>query len=276
MRRAPIAMTLLASLAFAGPALAGPLDELTLDVEAGPLAFVQNDGRYGANGANGTSYTAETVAQSRNLFVAKRLSGEARFLDRHTLVLLYAPLDVTTRVTLADPLTFRGVTFPAGSVVDHRYLFDGLRASYLYRLYQSGGFTGELGATLQVRNAQVAFTDVTGTREAAERDIGLVPALKGRLRYDTPNGLYALLEADGSGIPIASGSVRGAILDTALTLGLPVRPDADAFLRLRYLGGGAEVTNREIYNWGQFVVASAGVRWRLGMPVAPAPVAPAP
>jgi hypothetical protein len=255
-------LALLASLAVAAPAFAGPLDELTVDAEIGPFAFVQNDGRYGSAG---TAYTADTVAQSRNLFVARRLSGEARFLDRHTVIVLWAPLDVTTRVTLGAPLTFRDTTFGAGTVVDSRYLFEAFRASYLYRLYQGHGLTGELGATLQVRNAQVAFTDLTGSRFAAEWDIGLVPALKGRLRYDTPNGLYALLEADGLTTPGLS-AVKGAILDTALTLGLPVRPDADALLRLRYVGGVADVPDRAIYNWGQFVVASIGLRWRLTAP----------
>lgn len=262
------ALACLVPLAIAAPAVAGPLDELTLDVEAGPLYFLQNDGRYGAAGS---FYTAETVAQNRNLFIARRASGEARFLDRHTVVLLYAPLDVDTTVTLGAPLTFRDVTFPAGSVVTHRYLFDGLRASYLYRLYQGHGLTGELGGTLQIRNAQVAFTDEAGTRFVAERDIGLVPALKARLRYDTPNGLYAMWEADGLASPVFGG-VKGSILDTALTLGLPVRSDADVFVRLRYLAGGAEVPNREINNWGQFVVASGGIRWKLGNPIsAPAP-----
>ncbi|MNS35688.1 hypothetical protein D3C72_678500 [compost metagenome] len=256
------ALACLVPLALAAPAAAGPLDELTLDVEAGPLYFLQNDGRYGAAGS---FYTAETVAQNRNLFIARRASGEARFLDRHTVVLLYAPLDVDTTVTLGAPLTFRDVTFPAGSVVTHRYLFDGLRASYLYRLYQGYGLTGELGGTLQIRNAQVAFTDEAGTRFVAERDIGLVPALKARLRYDTPNGLYAMWEADGLASPVFGG-VKGSILDTALTLGLPVRSDADVFVRLRYLAGGAEVPNREINNWGQFVVASGGIRWKLGNP----------
>ncbi|MOA25756.1 hypothetical protein D3C78_1465030 [compost metagenome] len=169
---------------------------------------------------------------------------------------------MTTRVTLGSPLTFRGTTFPANSVVDHRYLFDGLRVSYLYRLYEGNGFTGELGGTLQVRNAQVAFTEVTGDRFAADWDIGLVPALKARVRYDIPNGLYAMWEADGLGTPGNAAGIRGAIVDTALTLGAPVRSDTDAFVRLRYLAGGAEVPNREISNWGQFFVASCGLRWK--------------
>ena len=258
MRR-PAALSLAASLLLTGPAMASPLDDLTLDVEAGPLAFLQNDNRYGANG---TPYQASTVALDRNLFVAKRLSAEARFGDRHTAILLYAPLDVTTRVTLGQPLTFRETTFPAATVVDHRYLFDGLRGSYLYRVWEGAGLQAELGASLQIRNAEVAMTDVTGARFAAERDIGLVPALKGRFRYDSPWGPYAMLEADGLGT-LGLGPTRGGILDAALTLGLPVRRGLDGTLRVRYLTGGADVPSRDLANWGQFLVASAGLRWSL-------------
>lgn len=252
---------LAAACLCAAPATAAPLDDMTIDAEVGPLYFLQNDNRYGAAG---TAYDAGTVALNRNLFIAQRLSAEARFAERHTVIFLYAPLDVTTRVALEAPLTFRGATFPAGSVVAHRYLFDGLRGSYMYRLYDGGGLSAELGGSLQVRNAEVSLTDLTGVRFAAERDIGLVPALKGRLRYDTATGLYAMLEADGS-TTLGLGPTRGGLLDAALTLGVPLRSGLDGTLRLRYLAGGAEVPSREIDNWGQFLVASAGVRWSLSV-----------
>lgn len=246
----------LAALLLALPAQAATLDSLVVDYEGGGLWIGQNDGRYGTNG---TLYNAGTVALNANLVKAERLSAEARFLERHTLVLLYAPLDVTTRVRLDAPLTFRDATFASGTVIDHRYLFDGFRASYLYRFFQGNGWTIEGGGSLQVRNALVSVTDVTGAAFAAERDIGLVPALKVRLRYDTTLGPYALWEADGLGTP-GFGQVKGAILDTALTLGVPLAAGCDATLRARYLTGGADVPQRNLYNWAQFVGLSAGLR----------------
>jgi hypothetical protein len=234
------------------------LDDLTLDYEGGALAFFQNDQRYGSQG---TPYTHRTVAQDRNLFAAQRWSFEARAFQRHTLIFLYAPLDVTTRVTLGSPLTFRDQAFPAGSVVDHRYLFDGIRATYLYRAYERPGLTVDLGATLGARNAEVSLAAVDGTRFAAERDIGPVPALRGRVRYDTPDGTYALYDLDAGGTLPGVGPVTGGVLDTALTLGVPMVRGLDATLRLRYLAGGATVPNRDIVNWAQFASASAGFRF---------------
>jgi hypothetical protein len=234
------------------------LDDLTLDYEGGALAFFQNEQRYGSQG---TLYTHGTIAQDRNLFAAQRVSLEARALDRHTVIFLYAPLDVTTRVTLGSPITFRDQTFPAGAVVDHRYLFDGVRATYLYRTLAYRGLTVDLGATLGVRNAEVSLSQVDGTRFAPERDIGPVPALRARLRYDPGQGAYALYDLDAGGTLPGVGTVTGGVLDTALTLGIPLVKGLDGTLRLRYLAGGATVPNRQILNWAQFASASAGFRF---------------
>lgn len=235
------------------------LDDLTIDYETGALYVVQNDQRYGANG---TFYTRSTVAQDRNLIAVQRVSAEARFADRHTVIFLYAPLDVSTRVTLDAPFTFRDTTFSAGRPVVHRYLFDGIRATYLYRFFENTSLKFDGGATLGVRNAEVSMLEASGDRFAAERDIGPVPALRGRLRYDAPNGLYALYDMDWLYTPNGlTGGVRGGVVDTALTFGLPLQRGLDAFLRLRYLAGGAEVTSRDIFNWGQFVSATAGIRF---------------
>jgi hypothetical protein len=236
------------------------LSDLTLDFEGGAVAFFQNDQAYGPRD-RATAYTHRTVALDRNLYGAQRVSLEARALERHTVIFLYAPLDVPTRVTLGAPLTFRDQTFPAGAVVDHRYLFDGIRATYLYRTLQTGSLTVDLGATLGVRNAEVSFTQTDGTRFAAERDIGPVPALRARLRYDPGQGAYALYDVDAGGTLPGVGTVTGGVFDTALTLGVPLVRGLDGTLRLRYLAGGATVPNREIVNWAQFASASAGFRF---------------
>ena len=246
-----------ALLFFALPASAASPDHFTLDYETGPLFIQQNDGRYGPNGS---TFTAGTVGQNRNLLLSERASVEATW-GPHSWIFLYAPLDVTTRVKLNDPLTFRDTVFPAGSVVDSRYLFEGYRGSYLYQVMDAPSWKGWLGGTLQVRNAQVAFSDLTGKLYASESDIGLVPALKARLRHDGPRH-YTLLEMDGL-TTFGLFNVKGAILDTALTFGVPVNDRLDAFVRGRYLTGGADVSSRSIYNWANFFAATVGFRLNL-------------
>jgi hypothetical protein len=231
------------------------LDSLLVDFEVGAAYLFQNDGRYGSGG---TSYTAAEVGQQRNLAVALRLALEAR-IGRHTVIATWAPLDLTTRATMTRDLTFRDTTFASGSVLDHRYLFDGYRLSYLFGLVQIPRFSLGVGASVQVRNASVEFrtVDTAPAVFAVERDIGVVGAIKLRARFDA-GLLYAQADVDffntfGLGLP-------AGIHDVALTMGVPVFKGFDFLLRLRLVGGGANVPSRDIYNWGNFGFAQVGFR----------------
>lgn len=241
--------------AVAAAPTATAFDSLVVDYETGPFGIFQNDGRYGPGG---TAYKARDVGQQRNLVVAQRLSAEAR-IGAHTFIALWAPLDLTTRVSLRNPLTFQQTTFAAGTVVDHRYLFDGYRLSYLYRGLALSRFSLHVGASVQVRNASVEFRTVDASPGLfrVENDIGFVFALKVRARYDV-GPAYAQLDADA--INTFGIGLAGALHDVALTLGLPVSRSVDVFLRLRVVGGGAEVPRRDFENWGNFGAALAGVR----------------
>jgi hypothetical protein len=228
----------------------------TLVYETGPSYIIQNDGEYGATG---TRYNADDVGQRDNLVVTSRTSLEfAR--GRHTFILLYAPFEVRTQVELDTDLQFRDELFTTGTVVDHRYLFDGYRASYLYRVLETPSLALEVGGSLQIRSADVAFTSADGTRRSHESDIGLVGAAKVRLWWHpTPEGPWAGLEADGFST-FGLSSVKGAIYDTQLMVGYPVVRGLDLYLGARLLGGGADVPSQEIYNWGNFVSFTAGAR----------------
>ncbi|MDP2273161.1 MAG: hypothetical protein Q8N23_31470 [Archangium sp.] len=240
----------------AAPPVPSPLfDSVIVDFEVGAAYLFQNDGRYGANG---TLYSAKEVGQQNNLAVALRLAIEAR-IARHTVIATWAPLDLTTRTTLTRDLTFKGTTFADTSVVDHRYLFDGYRLSYLFDLVKVPRFTLGVGASVQVRNASVEFrtVDTSPAVFAVERDIGVVGALKARARFDA-GILYA--QADVDFFNTFGIGLRGGIHDVALTLGVPVIPGLDLLLRLRLVGGGADVPTRDIYNWGNFGFALVGLR----------------
>ena len=228
----------------------------TLVYETGPSAVLQNDGQYGATG---TRFDADDVGQQDNLVRTSRTSAELA-IGRHTWIFLYAPFELRTQVTLARDLQFNEELFAAGTVVDHRYLFDGYRASYLYRVLD-GDLALELGASVQIRNAEVAFTAVDGSRRADEDDIGVVPALKARLRWQPRDAsLWGALEADGSSTFGLIDGTTGALYDVQLTLGHPVGRGVDLFLGARLLGGGADVEDQEIDNWGNYLSFTAGAR----------------
>ncbi len=252
--------SLLALCLLCTPALAqSPLKALVAEYETGPAAIFQNDGSYGASG---TAYSARDLGQDATLYRTWRVALEARLGERHGLILLYAPFDVSTRATLTRELDFRGTVFPAGTVVDSRYLFDGLRASYLFRLIQGERFTWDIGASVQIRNALVGLGAVDGSLYSQESDIGVVAALKTRLRYTLPSRVWAGLEADALSTFGLVGNTAGGIYDVALTLGVPLNTPGDVtiYARLRLLGGGADVQRRNIYNWGNFGFALVGVQ----------------
>jgi hypothetical protein len=236
---------------------AEPVNRVVAEVETGPLHVFRNDGRYGEGG---TWFQKDDVGQGRNLYPSWRASVELGLGERHALVFLYAPVELTTVATLEDPLVFRGVTFDAGTVISHRYLFDGYRGSYLFRALERGPLRLEVGGSFQVRNAAVQFTALHPERFASETDIGLVFALKGRLRYTLASGLYGALEADGlSTFGLVSGA-DGGILDAALSLGAPLSQEAELFFRLRVVGGGARVPRRDLENWAWLGTANIGLR----------------
>ncbi len=247
--------------ADAEPPAGARIDSAIVDFETGPLAVLENNHRYGVDG---TRFGVDDTLQDKNLVVSRRLSLELG-VGRHTLILLYAPLDVTTRATLSRDIQFRDTLFAAGTAVDHRYLFDGYRASYLYRLLDAP-VTVQLGGSLQIRNAKVAFTAVDGSAYDEESDIGLVPVLKLRLRYQgslAGRQAYALLDGDALSTFGLVGDTEGGIYDVALTLGLPVTAKLDLLLRARGLGGGATVPARQLENWAHFLSFTVGLRWEL-------------
>jgi hypothetical protein len=228
---------------------------LRLSYETGPVYVAQNDGRYGVEG---TAYDAEDVGQQKNLARVERAGIELR-PGRHRFLFTYIPLELRTRVTLSRELRFREVTFGAGTVVDHRYLFDGLRFSYLYQLL-SGPLALELGGSFQVRNADVAFTSGDGQRHAAQDDIGPVFALKTRLQYaPQPDRPWAAIDADALSTFGLLGETTGGIYDLALILGIPAHRRLHLTFTARLYGGGAEVPDQQLRNWANFVSATAGL-----------------
>lgn len=256
-----VMVSVLGSMVLSGDALAQEPDDgwpdLTFVYETGPTYVAQNEGQYGEGG---TRYDADDVGQQENLVRTWRNSLELAG-GRHTVILLYAPLELRTQAALPRDVQFRGELFPAGTVVDHRYLFEGYRGSYLYRLVDGPRFALELGATVQIRNAEVALTAVDGSRRADEDDIGVVGAPKVRLWWQPrPSWPWGALEADAFSTFGLVSDTDGAIYDVQLMAGRPVARGVDLFLGARLYGGGADIESDQIYNWANFLSFTVGVR----------------
>ncbi|MFW6370680.1 MAG: hypothetical protein ACOC10_05675 [Bacteroidota bacterium] len=206
------------------------------------------------------------------LYPVSRLSLELEIKEKHTINLLYQPLRLESSALLERDLTIDELTFPAGTSVDFLYNFPFWRISYLNELLPDNErFKFALGASLQIRNATIAFESTDGSLFRSNRDIGPVPVLKFRSRYNINNRTYTEIETDGFYAPISyiNGSdneVVGAILDASLRQGLMVSDRVNTFLNLRYLAGGAVGTSEDetglgdgyVKNWLHFLTVSAG------------------
>lgn len=214
------------------------------------------------------------------LFPFARLSAELGIGSRQHLSLLYQPLEINTQEVLRRDLVIDGAIFEAGTPMAFRYSFPFWRASWLYDLIEDPRHEASLGASLQLRNATIEFSDLAGEQLRTTRDIGPVPLLKFRGRWGLPHNFFAGAELDGIYAPVSylNGSdteITGALLDAQLRGGLALGTivPAEVFVGWRYLGGGAVGTDDEdiepgfgdgyVRNWLHFWTTSLGVRVKL-------------
>jgi hypothetical protein len=187
------------------------------------------------------------------LFPFSRLTAEATIADRHTIILLYQPLEIVTQVRFDDPRTIDGVTFGTAPEdgVNLTYGFPFYRISYLYDFAAASNLELAAGASLQLRNATLRFESTDGTKVVASQDLGPVPVIKIRGEYQFPGdaipGAFIGLEADGfyatsAFINGAEYAFSGSIFDASVRAGFEPVPGFELFTNIRALGGGASGT----------------------------------
>ncbi len=240
-------VALLATLstgAFAQSAgLLTPIDsdlELSATVELGMIDVYSNVLQ---QGQNGTAFEYVTQGGQDILFRFARASVEIGWRNRHSVVLLIQPLDVRTQALLDEDIIVDGLTFPSGTAMDLRYGFDFYRLSYLFDLLPEPERELAIGVSLQVRDASISFASQAGDLFRITQDVGPVPILKARGRAEF-GGTFVGFEvdgfyADGRYISGSTNDFIGAIVDASLRGGILLRNGFEAFLNLRYLGGGA-------------------------------------
>lgn len=225
-------------------------------------------------GSDGTLFDYVEDGGQDLLFPVARLSMDADW-KRSTVVLLYQPLQIDTEVIVSEDVVQDKVVFPAGTPLTLEYGFSFWRGSYLYDLAKAGETEVAVGASMQIRDADIRFSSTDGELRATNRDVGPVPLLKFRARAPVAEHLWVGTEIDGIYAPVkyingADTDVVGALLDASLRAGVELNHGTDVFLNLRYLGGGAEGSDKSpdglgdgfTKNWLHFVTVSAGASIR--------------
>lgn len=245
--------------------------DLRLNAEIGFLGVLKHTIQFGRGG---TTFDYVDEGGQDVLFFFGRLSADITLADNHQITLLYQPLQLEGRTVLKRDHVIDGVTFNAGTGIDTVYSFPFWRISYAYDLIDNPHHEAAIGISLQIRDATIDFTSSDGEQRISNRDIGPVPVLRFKGKMTFTNGLWLGTEIDGFYAPISvlNGSdseVTGAILDASLRAGLLLDEEAgiNAFVNLRYLGGGAVGESNdddEFYgdgfneNWLHFLTLSLG------------------
>jgi hypothetical protein len=240
-----------------------PALDLDVVAESGFLAVLSHRIKYGADERN---FQYHLDGGQDVLFPFLRVSAEAVLQENHTVIFLYQPLELETRVELGQSRVIDGETFPADTGLRLLYRFPFYRASYLYKLRQRPRWELEVGGGLQIRNATIEFEDASGAPFVAQRGVGPVPLLKLRALYRPTESIWLGTEIDGFYAPVSylNGStedVVGAFLDASLRAGYRIDERLQPFLNVRYIGGGA--TNEDpsdyVENWLNLLSVSLGV-----------------
>ncbi|MBN2352243.1 MAG: hypothetical protein JXD23_06690 [Spirochaetales bacterium] len=250
-------LSFLLAVSVAGSAWAWPFTDtllndddrwfhVSLTAEAGFLGVLGHTIQFGTTG---TEFDYVADGGQNVLFPFTRFAAEINLFRRHSVVLLIQPLDIVTNAVLSAPVTVYGETFAAGTPMDLTYGFTFYRFSYLF--YFINDEHGELaaGLSLQIRNASIRFESSNGAQAVVTQNIGPVPILKVRGRYIFPCGFFVGAEADGfyASSAIFNGAdypFEGAIVDASVFAGWRLSSGIEAFINIRYLGGGARGTER--------------------------------
>jgi hypothetical protein len=218
--------------------------EVRLATEMGFIGVLKHHIQFGKEG---TKFDYVADGGQDVLFPFRRMSAELHLKPRHTIILLYQPIDLRTETYLTKPLVVDTDTFPVGTPMNLRYGFDFYRVSYQYDFWPEPDRELAVGLSLQVRDASISFSPKDGSNIRAYNDLGPVPILRFRGRLPVTGSSWVGAEVDGfyaqgkvaTGSTNVQSSFRGAILDASLRYGLSLNQSLDAFINARYIGGGA-------------------------------------
>jgi hypothetical protein len=235
--------------------------------ELGALAVLSHKVQFGEDG---TYFNYVKRGGQDNLYFVSRWSAELNIVGRHSVVLLYQPLELETRAQLERDLVVDEARFREGSGVTFRYGFPFYRVSYMYDVLPDARSELSFGVSAQIRNATIEFAEVDGGTFKSYRNIGLVPLLKARGSYTFPGGEFLGFEIDGIYAPIrgANGSdneVTGALVDASIRAGVAWLDRSRVFVNLRYIAGGSTgqgdpeaFTDGVAKNWLHLMTLSLG------------------
>lgn len=219
-----------------------------IDFETGLVFTGYNDVRI--PGDKGTFFSLKNDLKAKTK-IFYRLRAGYTMGSRHTLSLLYAPLETESEGSVASDIIFEGVVFPANSRLNGTYKFNSYRLTYRYDIVNDPGIVFGLGFTAKIRDARIALS--SPGLAAEKTNVGFVPIINFRLMWNTSDKLGLLLDGDALAAP------QGRAEDVLIAVTYKLADNIAVRAGYRILEGGAD--NSEVYNFALFHYASAGISY---------------
>lgn len=220
--------------------------QASFDLETGAVGTGYNNVR--SPGDQGTLFSLKNDLISKTE-IFYRISVNYTIKSRHTLSLLYAPLETVSKGNLPFEIFFEGVTFPATTDLTGTYKFNSYRLTYRYKIVLKPKFEFGLGFTAKIRDAKISLA--SAGLESEKANVGFVPIINFRMLWKPDEKFGILLEGDALAAP------QGRAEDVLIAGTYRVSDHLGLKAGYRILEGGAD--NDEVYSFALFNYAAVGL-----------------
>lgn len=220
--------------------------QASFDLETGAVGTGYNNVRI--PGDQGTLFSMkDDLIPGTKIFYRIRVNYTIK--SRHTLSLLYAPLEIKSVGNVSNDIFFEGITFPANTVLRGTYKFNSYRLTYRYEIVLKPKFEFGLGLTAKIRDAKILLA--SAGLESEKANVGFVPIINFRILWKPDEKFGILLEGDALAAP------QGRAEDVLIAATYRVSDRLGLKAGYRILEGGSD--NDEVYSFALFNYASVGL-----------------
>jgi hypothetical protein len=219
--------------------------QVSFDLETGAVGTGYNNVRIPGDQGTLFSLKDDLISKTEIFF---RIRANYTIKSRHTLSLLYAPLETVSNGNVPYDIFFEGETFPANTDLTGTYKFNSYRLTYRYEIVLKPKFEFGLGFTAKIRDAKISMA--SAGIESEKANVGFVPIVNFRMLWKPYEKFGILLEGDALAAP------QGRAEDVLIAATYRLSDHFGLKAGYRILEGGAD--NDEVYNFALFNYASVG------------------
>jgi hypothetical protein len=242
-----------------------PLVRIQAHAETGFVHVINHIYRIGSIADGNSDFDYVRQGGQDVLFPYARFSVDAILAKQHRLSFLYQPLTIKTQSVAGrngtGSVQIDNVAFADGTPINLTYGFDFFRLSYLYDFLPQEESQIGVGISFQLRNANIDTSSADGELRVVQDNIGLVPIIKLKAAHRFSPAFGLDFEGDGfyASSAFFNGSGRpfeGWIWDASLKVITRLVDQADAYVGIRTIGGGASGSNA--YDFVSATTSSGG------------------